>query len=75
MSAASLIQLALGFLKLAGWITRRIDRSEWERAGHAQAVAAELAGIRESVGLAEQAFEAASQASASERRESLERPL
>lgn len=73
MSAASMIQLALGLLRLVGWITRKVDQAEWTRAGYDKAMAEEMAAIRGSVGAAEAALVEAANATPAERRKSLGR--
>jgi len=56
MNALQLIQLVLALLKLANWITAKVDQSQWEKSQYKQDVADQLAGIQASVGLANQAL-------------------
>lgn len=69
------IRLALGLLKLVNWITRKIDQSQWETSGFKKAMAAELAAINASVGIAKASFDEAAKATPEDRRRSLREPI
>lgn len=56
MNAAILIQLALGILKLANWITTLISQKQWEASGFQKAMAEQQAAIAENIGIASQIY-------------------
>lgn len=58
-------------LKIANWITRKIDQTTWERSGYQKAMLDQLKANNESIGAAKQAVEEAKKATPEERRESL----
>lgn len=58
-------------LKVANWFIRRVDQKQWEASGYKKAVADELKGIQESVGLADQALKDAAAMTPEERRRAL----
>jgi hypothetical protein len=62
VTAIQLIQLALGLVRFANWITRRIDQSTWVRSGYQKAMAEQAEIIRKSIGKAEAAVKDAAQA-------------
>jgi hypothetical protein len=75
MSIGTLIQLALGVLRLGLWITARIDRAEWQRSGHAAAVADMTAAMQRNVGIADAAVRQADAATPQQRKDILESDL
>lgn len=75
MSITSLIQLALAILRLANWLTRKVDQHQWEASGFKRAMEAEVAGINQAIGYAVEEREAAHKLTPEERRRRLEEPV
>lgn len=75
MKLGTLIQLALGLVRLANWITGQISQAQWEASGYKKAMADELAAIGASVGIAKASFDEAAAATPEERRRSLKEPI
>ncbi len=59
MSITQLIQLALGLVQLANWITRKIDQRGWEKSGYQKAMLEQLDAMKVSVTGAHHAAEEA----------------
>jgi hypothetical protein len=70
-----MIQLALAFLRLANWITTRIDRAEWRRQGFDEAVAAQMRELQKSLGIADETAKTANAATPAQRKAILEGDL
>lgn len=75
MSIGTLIQLALAMMRLASWITGRIDRAEWERSGFDKAMAELARELLRNVGLADEAVKQATAATPKQRKDILEGDL
>lgn len=59
MTVINLIQLALGIMRFANWITRKIDQGTWEKSGYQKAMLDQANAIKLAVGAAEEAVSAA----------------
>lgn len=75
MSVTSLIQLALGFMKLANWIASYVDRQEWKRQGKLEAAQEQADIWKQTVGLADKAVTTAQKATPQERKDVLGQDL
>lgn len=62
MSIKTIIQLALGFMRLANWMASRVDRAEWKRSGYNEAAAEYAVEWRHTVGIADNAVAEANSA-------------
>lgn len=71
----SYLKIALLLLKIVNFITRQIDKAQYEASGYRKAMADELAAIGASVGVAKASFDEASKATPEERRRSLKEPI
>lgn len=71
MTPSTLIQLALGLIRLVSWITRQIERSQWEKAGYQRAMLDQLKAISLAVAGAERAYQEAEKATPEEIRRRL----
>jgi len=69
------IRFALALLKLVNAIIRKYDQKQWEASGYRKAMAAELAAINASIGLAEQDLKDAAAMTPEERRRALKEPV
>jgi hypothetical protein len=67
----TLIQLALGFLKLANWIAAKVDQAQWKRLGYEEAMRDQLVAFKATVGVAETAALDAAKMTPEERRKLL----
>lgn len=74
LSIKQMIQLALGFMSLANWVTRRIDRQEWKKLGYEEAMQDQLQELNVSLASAASSVQAAEKATPGERRKSLKDP-
>ena len=75
MQISSLIQLALGFMRLANWIASQISQAEWKRQGRLEAAQEQADIWKRTVGLADKAVETAQTASPKERKDILEQDI
>ena len=62
MTALQLIQITIGFMKLANWITGYISKEEWKKLGYDQAFLEQVALLQSHSGIAQEAFNAARKA-------------
>jgi hypothetical protein len=75
VSVRTLLQLALAFMRLANWITARIDRDEWQRNGFNQAAVEQVRELQKNLGFADQAVKQAEAATPEQRKDVLEGDL
>jgi hypothetical protein len=71
LSLRSIAQIVLLGLQLMSWLTRRVDQKEWEAAGYAAAVDAQMAELKRNLGRADAAAKEAQAATPEDRAKSL----
>ena len=74
ISVTRLIQIVLGLMQLANWITSKIDQREWKKQGYEEAMREQMQIMNQILGTADQSVEEAKNATADERHKSLEDP-
>jgi hypothetical protein len=75
MSLSTAFSFVMLALKLANWITSRINRAEWQRLGYNQAAAEQLRELQMTLGIADEAVKAANSATPKQRKDILEGDL
>ena len=75
MSLSTAFSFVMLALKLANWITSRIDRAEWQRLGYNQAAAEQMLELQKNLGIADEAVKAAQSATPEQRKDILEGDL
>jgi hypothetical protein len=69
VTVKTIIQLALGLLSLANWITRKISQAEWESSGYRKATEDALNELKQRVRSAEEELTGAKKLTPEERRQ------
>jgi len=71
LTAKQMIQLALGLLSLANWITRKIDQAELKKQWAAEQFANQMQALNEALGMVDKAVQQSKDMTPEERRKVL----